>query len=385
MRHADRKYDLIIYALVDSLVLHSTYSSNIRLESFLFTQEAFTDVRHLLKKDGLFVMYNFFRQGWIVARLDKTLTEVFGQQPIVLPFPYRPTITENNDWGFTVIISGNTNHLADAFARWHSYSLRTDTPPQPDSTNGFLLLQEGQNIAQLKIAKVLQPENLFIATDDWPFLYLRKPMIPRLSIKGIFMMGSLAFLMILCFMPKVKDTSRKLTFNGRMFFLGAGFMLIETKAVVQMTLLFGSTWMVNSLVILSILIMILGANLYILKFRSQNLAPYFLLLFVSLALNSLIPLDYFLGMEKTFRIVGSCLLVFTPVLLAGVIFAISFDRSQQPDVDFSFNIAGAIAGGLSEYSVTLIGFQYLVLVAMLFYFLSMVLAKPICISRSYSG
>ena len=37
LRSTERKYDLIVYALVDSLVLHSGYS-NIRLESFLFTK-----------------------------------------------------------------------------------------------------------------------------------------------------------------------------------------------------------------------------------------------------------------------------------------------------------------------------------------------------------
>ena len=50
------------YALVDSLVLHSGYSS-LRLESFLFTEEAFRDVKARLKPDGAFVMYNFYRQG----------------------------------------------------------------------------------------------------------------------------------------------------------------------------------------------------------------------------------------------------------------------------------------------------------------------------------
>ncbi len=38
-------------ALVDSLVLHSGYSS-IRLESFLFTKESFQDVRRVLKPTG---------------------------------------------------------------------------------------------------------------------------------------------------------------------------------------------------------------------------------------------------------------------------------------------------------------------------------------------
>ncbi len=56
-------------------------------------------------------------------------------------------------------------------------------------------------------------------------------------------------------------------FDGRMFFLGAGFMLIETKAVVHLALLFGSTWVVNSVVFLAVLVMILLANLYVLKAR----------------------------------------------------------------------------------------------------------------------
>ena len=62
LRSTPRQYDLIVYALVDSLVLHSGYS-NIRLESYLFTTQAFDDVRKHLKPDGLFVMYNYFRQG----------------------------------------------------------------------------------------------------------------------------------------------------------------------------------------------------------------------------------------------------------------------------------------------------------------------------------
>ena len=53
--------------------------------------------------------------------------------------------------------------------------------------------------------------------------------------------------------------------DGRMFFLGAAFMLLETKAVVQLALLFGSTWLVNSLVFFTALILILLANLYVLK------------------------------------------------------------------------------------------------------------------------
>ena len=76
LRVSPARYDLIVFALVDSLVLHSSYS-NIRLESFLFTQEAFTDVQTHLKPGGVFVMYNLFRQGWIVDRLSQELQSTF--------------------------------------------------------------------------------------------------------------------------------------------------------------------------------------------------------------------------------------------------------------------------------------------------------------------
>jgi len=38
----DRKYDLVVCALVDSMILHSSYA-NIRLESYLSTEQAFAD------------------------------------------------------------------------------------------------------------------------------------------------------------------------------------------------------------------------------------------------------------------------------------------------------------------------------------------------------
>src|SRR5262249_24071722 len=62
LRSTDTQYDLVLYALVDSLILHSSYS-NIRLESYLFTREAFQDVKQRLKPGGTFILYNFFRQG----------------------------------------------------------------------------------------------------------------------------------------------------------------------------------------------------------------------------------------------------------------------------------------------------------------------------------
>src|SRR5205823_10367278 len=75
-----------------------------------------------------------------------------------------------------------------------------------------------------------------IPTDDWPFLYLRSAMIPGLNLRGMLIVAALALVVLGAFAPV-----RTLRPDGQMFFLGAGFMLLETKGVVHMALLFGST------------------------------------------------------------------------------------------------------------------------------------------------
>ena len=105
-------------------------------------------------------------------------------------------------------------------------------------------------------------------------------MIPALSLRGMAVMGGLALLLILPFLPSTAGAGpgtashpRRLGLDAQMFFLGAGFMLIETKAVVQMALLFGSTWMVNSVVFFAVLVMILVANLFVLASATPRGSP----------------------------------------------------------------------------------------------------------------
>jgi len=379
LRSTDRQYDLIVYALVDSLVLHSSYS-DIRLESYLFTREALADVRRHLKPGGIFVMYNYFREGWIVARLDQELKETFGTDPLILTFPYRPIIRPETSGGFTMLVSGDVEPLRRAFKRKPDYWMLGDQPCGLGCPNGFdqhpSPAAPGRWV-QFGLAAMVQPGNLRSASDDWPFLYLHSPMIPSLSVRGMMIMGGLSLLLLYIFLPKRRGGARRLAFNGRMFFLGAGFMLVETKAVVHMALLFGSTWMVNTVVFLAILIMILAANVFVLVVRPRGLAGYYAGLVVTLALNSLIPLGFFLGMNRSLQFAAACLLLFSPILFAGVIFAVSFGRSTEPDRDFAANIAGAILGGLAENFSMLLGFRHLMLVALAFYALSAVFARKV--------
>ena len=81
----DTKYDLILFALPDSLALVNG-ASQIRLESFLFTEEALRSARDHLKPDGGFAMYNYYRENWLIDRLAGTAATAFGHAPCVDTF-----------------------------------------------------------------------------------------------------------------------------------------------------------------------------------------------------------------------------------------------------------------------------------------------------------
>ena len=346
------RYDLVVYALVDSLVLHSGYS-NLRLESYLFTQQAFRDVRRDLRPGGVLVIYNYFRQGWIVSRLSEQLKETFGSEPLVLTLPYRESIYPGTSGGFTMIVAGETEWLRRAFEKHPEYLQRAGRAPGPLSPNGFDLNpppEDAKNWQRFGLAKLINPEKLRPATDDWPFLYLHGPLIPVHIMRGTVLMALLAVLLLLYPFLETAREGGRFSFDGRMFFLGAGFMLLETRAVVYMALLFGSTWMVNTVVFFAMLLMILLANLLALALKPQRLWPYYLGLMACLVLNLLISLDSFLGMNRALQIAGSCSLVFTPMLFAAVIFAVWFRQSREPNQDFGVNVMGAIVGGLAEYT-----------------------------------
>lgn len=370
LRTTDRKYDLVVYALVDSLILHSSYA-NIRLESYLFTQQAFADVKRVLKPDGIFVMYNYLRQGWIVERIAAMAESTFGCPPLILSLPYEGTLRASSPAGFTMIIAGCNSRIADAFAQHKNFWLDT-VPVRNLDLNGFTLrpdtmaLDQHRNFERISPTTLIHDGGKVLSTsDDWPFLYLRGKLIPDLTIRSMVMLGLLGMGMVYLFLPK-----GRIAINSRMFFLGAAFMLLETRAVVQIALLFGSTWLVNSAVFFTVLILILLANVYVLKVRTVHLLWYYVGLLVFLTAGVFVPVDVFLSGGILWRYAVPCILALGPMLFAGIIFAVSFSDARNPDLAFGSNIAGAVLGGLAESFSTLLGFQHLLLLAMLFYLLS---------------
>lgn len=400
-RAPDQEYDLIVFALIDSLVLQSGYS-NLRLESYLYTDECFRDVRRVLKPTGLFAMYNFFRQGWITARLRDGLKKNFGAEPCLLTNPPRDHVSANQrDAGFTMFFSGAEDvvgALRQSFQRsgnnyWYPWATAvtkdqpirftpvTDPPPPLTNAGPGMATELGGAIVapkwvSFRLSTVDEVPDLRPATDDWPFLYARRAAIPSHNITGIVLMIvlSLAIWWVTSLLAGPATPGEhnvmELGLPLRSFFLGAGFMLIETKAVVQMALLFGGTWIVNTVVFAAVLLMSLCGNLLAAKLKPKSLTPYYVLLFVTLAINLAVPTEAFLGMNSVVQILLSCLLAFAPVAVAGIIFAVSFSRTRNPDRMFGANVAGALFGGLAENASMLLGFRWLGLVAVGFYLAS---------------
>jgi SAM-dependent methyltransferase len=371
LRSTEGKYDLVVYALVDSLIMHSGYA-NIRLESYLFTLQAFADIRRVLKPDGIFVMYNYLRQGWIVERIVAMAEITFGCAPIVISLPFAEAIPASSPAGsFATIIAGCNHRIADAFRQSKSFWLDL-VPPGNLEIDGFAIdpeksapdaQQRYQRIAPARLVHDRGPVSA--ASDDWPFLYLRDRSIPDFTVRSMLILGFFGIGMVYLFLPK-----GPIALDSRMFFLGAGFMLLETKAVVQLALLFGSTWAVNSAVFFTVLVLILMANLYVLKLSRVRLAWHYCGLLLLLGAGVLVPTDLFLSGGIVWRYVIPCMIVLGPIFFAAVIFAQQFREAPNPDRALGSNIAGAVLGGLAESCSAVLGFQYLLFVAIGFYLFS---------------
>jgi hypothetical protein len=338
-------YDLIIFALPDSLTLTSS-NTTLRLESFLFTQDALATARTRLTSNGLVVLYNFYRLDWLVQKLSDMVGNAFHQQPLV---------TTYGDTGrAAAIIAGPRLAMLPQgeFGTYHE---------QPVHTNSGKLSILGQGYFPLTSATP--------ATDDWPFLYLQDRSFPTIYILGLAMVAIYALVGTVTLAPR--KTLRR--FDWHMFFLGMAFMLLEVKSLTTFSLLFGSTWLVNSLVFFAILSGVLLAIMVNRRFKFKRISVFYLLLFGVLLLNILLPPDALLLSNPILRYLLASVLAFTPVFLANIIFTNSFRDSETADIAFASNLLGIMVGGGLEYFSMLFGYRLLLIPVIVFYACALVL------------
>jgi hypothetical protein len=337
------KYDLIVFALPDSLTLTSSNTS-LRLESFLLTQESIQAARSHLTNNGLVVFYNYYRQDWLVQKLANMAGHTFNQEPLVSTY---------GGWGRAAVIMVGPRLRTlppGMFGRYH------ETAP---TSAGLRVIGEGY----------YPLTNDTMATDDWPFLYLREHSFALIYVLGLLMVAFYALGGTLLLAPR--QTLRR--FDWHMFFLGVAFMLLEVKNLTTFSLLFGSTWFVNSLVFFAILSSVLLAILVNSRLKIRRIGIWYLLLFGVLVLNLLLPPETLLLSNPIARYLLASILAFTPVFLANIIFANSFRDSEAADISFASNLLGIMAGGGLEYLSMLFGYRWLLVLVIVFYVCALLL------------
>jgi hypothetical protein len=320
LRHTTDSYDLVVFALPDSLTLVST-SANLRLESFLFTSEAFDDVRAHLADDGIFVMYNYYREDWLPQKMAAMLNQSFGGPPIVRLY----------------------GSAAATLAAGPAVLALNGGPPP------------GEGVDPIDLAGAPQP-----ATDDWPFLYLRERFIAPYYIAALAIIVAFAVLLVGRAARRSGTSLRQ--FSPHFFVLGTAFLLLETKSLATFSLLFGTTWIVNSLVFFAVLASVLAAILVNQRVRFRNPALLYAGLFGTIALAIALPPASLLIEPIWLRYVVAATLAFAPIFFANLVFSYSFRDTKAADMAFASNLLGAVVGGAIEYVALVSGYSWLLVV-----------------------
>ena len=336
LRTTTKKYDLVVFALIDSLTMQSSFSG-VRLESYMFTEESFRAVRDRLAPDGLLVVYNYFREQWLVDRLANIAANAFEQEP-------RVHVHEARAYLGVMMVGPRLSTL-------------TVDPVIPERVTAF-----GQSHTPSPARMLLRDKGVEPATDDWPFLYLHTRHIPShyLAALALVLVVSIVVVMLVL-------RGQGGTWSWQFFLLGAGFMLLETKSIIQFALLWGSTWVVASLAIASVLSMALVANYVVTKVEVRR--PWFvgLALVALLALNYLIPVGAIGFESRAVESIFYAVLMFSPILCAGLLFGSAIKRSTSVSRDYGTNLLGAMVGGVGEYLSLVTGFRTLLLLIALCY------------------
>ncbi len=327
-REATATYDVVCFGLLDSHAMSSAMST-LRLDNYVYTEEGIRAAWRLVGPGGHLSLAISCAPGrWFFERLYWTVTRATGREPAAYFSPlHASTVT------FLVARPGVVLDAAELAKR---------VPTQPFSL----------------------AENVLTPSDDWPFLYLRP---------GVFPWGYVVVLAFVLALAAVTVPwafamgSGRGGFDGPLFLMGAAFLLIETRGVTSMSLLFGSTWVVNAAIFGGIIFMVLLANLAVQRWDLREPMPWFAGLFATVVLLYVFPVAWLHTLPLLGRAVLAGVLTGLPVGVAGLIVPMLLRRSPQPAAALGSNLLGAVLGGCLEYYSMLGGLQSTVLMALVLY------------------
>jgi hypothetical protein len=311
-------YDLILLALPDTLTLLNGQSS-LRLENYLLTEEAMQSARAHLRPGGTFAMYNYY-EPFLLRRYASTLESVYGSPP-----------------------------CAELGTRLGGRRQAVLTEARHGLTRNCSHYWRGARLAP--------------ATDDWPFPYLASRTIPRFYLEWLALIAVASVLVI----RVVCGPLRRMAPYLDLALMGAAFLLLETKNIVQFALLFGTTWFVNALVFAGVLLSVLAAIEVASRFRLPR--PHVLLaaLVASLALAWAVPAESLLALSPLPRFLAATAIAFLPIFFANLIFSQRFRTTASSTAAFAANLLGAMLGGAFEYTALITGYRFLLVVIFVLY------------------
>jgi len=312
------QYDKIAFGLVDSHVLTSSLS-NIRIDSYVYTQEAFRDAARLLSPQGIMVVNFTIVSPKFADKLYRMLETGLRSPPVVLSELQKQVL------GVTLVAGPG---VAPLLKQVGPRSLTSTVPP---------------------------------STDDWPFFYLLEKQIGSDYLVALALILGLSTALVFFAVP---GRVRKIQWH--FFWLGAAFMLLESRSITTLALLFGSTWKINSIVFAAVLLAIWLSNLVVQKLARPSSTVFYVGLSVSLLAA------YLLVQQVSAAGLGlvTVILTFAPIFFAGMIFSTSFSKSSEPDQALGSNILGCILGGSLEYVSMIAGFHALWILTANLYFAS---------------
>ena len=332
LSRTDNEYDLILFALPDSLTLVSG-ASQLRLESYLFTRESIQEAYDHLSPDGVFAMYNYYREDWLINRLAGTVEEVFGHEPCIDRF------TAVQSLAVMAIGKSPENAVCD------------------DTWERAAIAASGQEIPAP-------------SADDRPFLYLKDASIPQiyLLLIGLILAVSLIAIRV------VGGPLRQMRGYADLFLMGMAFLLLETRSITTFALLFGTTWLVNALVFAGVLLAVLLAIEVTRRYSPRR--PWVIAaLFISLAIAWLVPNAWLLTLPVPLRLLVAVVLAFAPIFCANLYFTSRFKEAANPTAAFAANLFGAMIGGTLEYLSLLTGYRFLLVVAAVIYLAAVLVGR----------
>ncbi len=328
-RNLGARYDVVCYGLLDSHAMASAMST-LRLDNYVYTEDGIRAAwRHVTPGGHLSLAMGCYQGAWFVERLYWTIARATGRMPIAI-------YSGLGGGTVTFVVPGElATFKADAFAR------RERIVPAEKSA---------------ALTRTLD--------DDWPFLYLRPHIFPWGYLAVLTAVLGAAALAARTVFGVGRGTA---TFDWPLFMMGAAFLLIETRGVTSLSLLFGSTWLVNSAVFGGILTMVLAGNLAVQRWQWTNPVPWFLPLLAALALQYFFQISWLQDLPLVGRCLAGGLLIGLPVGFAGVIVPMLLARAKDAPAALGTNLLGAVLGGCLEYFSMLGGLRSLVLLALVLY------------------